>query len=106
VVHPGTFFQVLDGELYTGVVAVEGVELDGGAVQVGEEAEVPPVGPELLLGSDEPGAAHDKALFLVDGLGNLGDAVFGVVDTDPGVLFDLGDSPLRLPLFPVRTAIV
>jgi len=44
VVHPGTFFQVLDGELYSGVVPVEGVEFDSSAVQVGEEAKVPPVG--------------------------------------------------------------
>ncbi len=74
------------------------VELDGAAVQVGEEAEVPPVGPELLLGSDEPGAAHDEAFCLVGGLGHLGDAVFGVVDADPGVLVDLGDGLCDCPV--------
>jgi len=58
VIHPGTFFQVFDGEHHTGVVPVEGVKLDRSPVQVGEETEMQPVGPELLLGSDRTSAAQ------------------------------------------------
>lgn len=38
-------FDVVDGEL-DGVFAVEGIEVDGAALEVGEEAEVAPVGPQ------------------------------------------------------------
>ena len=39
-----------------------------------------PVGPQARLGTDEASAANDEAASLVGGLGNLGDAVFDVVD--------------------------
>jgi len=105
VVHPRTFSEIADRKLDAGVVAVELVKCDGGALQVGEKAEMPPVRPELLLRADEAGAAHDEALVLVGAFGDLGNAVFGVVDGDPGVLFDQGDRRCNC-LFPVRTAMV
>lgn len=40
------FFDVVDGELDDDVFAVEGIEVDGAALQVGEEAELAPVGPQ------------------------------------------------------------
>ena len=54
----GAFFEVADGQFDAGVLTVEGVDLDRGAVQVGQEGEVPPVGPQAgLAGVGEPGAA-------------------------------------------------
>jgi len=59
VFHPGSFFQVADGPLNDGVLAVEGVDGDDVVAQVGEEPEVAPVGPQLgLVAVGEPGAAH------------------------------------------------
>ena len=43
----GAFFEVADGELDDGVLAVERVDVDGVAVEVGEERVVSPVGPQL-----------------------------------------------------------
>ena len=66
VLQPGAFFEVADGELDAGVGPVEGVDVDGGAVEVGEEAEVAPVGPQPgLAGVGQPGAAHDQPPALV-----------------------------------------
>ncbi len=45
----GTFFEVADREFDDGVVAVELVDLDRRAVEIGEERVVAPVGPQLLL---------------------------------------------------------
>ena len=50
VLEPGAFFEVADGELDGGVVAVELVDLDGGQVEVGDERVVAPVGPQSPLG--------------------------------------------------------
>ena len=46
MVKPGAFFEVAYGQLDAGVLTVERVDLDGGAVQVGEKAEVSPVRPQ------------------------------------------------------------
>ncbi|HSH61287.1 MAG TPA: hypothetical protein VK988_16925 [Acidimicrobiales bacterium] len=55
--EPAALFEVADGELDGGVVAVEGVHLHGVAVEVGEEGEVAPVGPQAkLAGIDQSGA--------------------------------------------------
>ena len=57
--QPGAFFEVGYGQLDAGVLTVERVDLDGGAVQVGEKPEVPPVRPQpglSLVG--EPGAGR------------------------------------------------
>ena len=61
VLEPGAVFEVADGELDGGVVAVELVDVDGRQVEVGDEGVVTPVGPQLRLGGiGEPGAAHDE----------------------------------------------
>ena len=70
VLEPGAFFEVADGELDGGVVAVELVDGDGGRVEVGDEGVVSPVGPQLGLGGvGEPGAAHDEPERVVGSLG-------------------------------------
>ncbi len=54
----GTFFEVADREFDDGVVAVELVEGNGVAVEVGQERVVAPVGPErCLCRVNEAGAA-------------------------------------------------
>ena len=55
---------------------------------VGDQAEVPPVGPQLGLGAEQAGAPDDQPAAAVDGLGDLRLAVVGVVDALPGVLVD------------------
>ena len=50
VLEPGAFFEVADGELDGGVVAVELVDGDGGQFDVGDEGVVTPVGPQLGVG--------------------------------------------------------
>ena len=66
VFHPSPFLEVADVELHSGVLTVEGVDGDGVAVEVGEEREVAPVGPQLELAAvGEAGAAHDQAALLV-----------------------------------------
>ncbi len=47
MVHAGAFFEVSDGELHGGVIAVVFVSLDHGGGQAGDEGVVTPVGPEL-----------------------------------------------------------
>ena len=57
--QPGAFFEVGYGQFDAGVLTVEHVDLDGGAVHVGEKPEVPPVRPQpglALFG--EPGAGR------------------------------------------------
>lgn len=54
-----------------------GVEMDGAADPVGEEGVMAPVGPQLGLGAEEPGAANDETMALVGGLGYLGFAALG-----------------------------
>ena len=86
-----------------GVAAVVGVGGDGVEVgSVGDECVVAPVGPQLALGADEAGAAHDEpqlgglvvgaaelvaaAAGLDGGLSHLGLPAAGVGDALPGVL--------------------
>jgi hypothetical protein len=49
VFEPGALFEVADREFDDGVLTVELVDVDGGAVEVGEEPAVSPVGPQLQL---------------------------------------------------------
>jgi len=73
-------FEVGDDLLDDGVLAVLG--LDEGALvgAVGEEAVVAPVGEQLGLRSEQPGAPDDQPAAGVGGLGDLGLAAGGVVD--------------------------
>jgi hypothetical protein len=75
VLEAGPLLQVADGQLDGGVGPVEGVDLDGRPVQVGQEGEVTPLRPQRGLASDQSGAAHDETAALVDALGHLGLAV-------------------------------
>src|SRR5205823_3739090 len=45
VIEPGAFFEIADGELDGGVIAVELINGDGGQFDSGDERMVPPVGP-------------------------------------------------------------
>ena len=59
---PAPSLKVADGQLDGGVVTVELVDLGDIAIDVGEEPEVAPVGPQAALGrAREPGATHDQA---------------------------------------------
>ena len=57
VLEPGAFFEVADGELDHGVVAMEPVGVHGGPGEVGQEGEVPPA--ELIA------AGHGVAVWQV-----------------------------------------
>ena len=64
----------------------------GGVGQIGEEAEVAPIGEKGLLGGvSQAGAAHDQPPAAVVGLGHLGDAIGGVGDPRPSGLVDAGN---------------
>ena len=92
VLQPSSFFEVADGEFDAGVGPVEGVDLGGVAVEVGQEREVTPVGPQPSLAAvGQAGAAHDQSSPPVFGLGHLGLAAGGVGDLAPGRLVDAGD---------------
>ncbi len=92
MLQAGALLQVADGELDHGVVAVEHIDLDGVADQIGEEGEMAPVRPQRSLAAvGQAGAAHDEAPCVVGALRHLGDAASGVVDVHPGVLGDGGD---------------
>ena len=83
MLEPGSLLEVAYGQFDAGVSTVEGVDLDGGAVQVGEEPEVPPVRPQPGLSAvGEPGAPHDQSPAPILGFGDLGLAVGGVFDVD------------------------
>ena len=103
--EPGALFEVSDGELHGGVGSVVCVGGTGVEVfSVGGEAVVAPVGPQLGLGAEQAGAAHDEpqlrglgvvAAELVaaaagfdGGLSDLGLAAAGVFDACPGVVVD------------------
>ena len=81
-------FEVGDDLLDDGVVAVLGLDERDVLGAVGDEREVPPVGEQLGLRADQPGAAHDQPPLAVDGLGDLRLAAVGVGDRLPGVLGD------------------
>ena len=101
--EPGALFEVTNGELHGGVGSVVGVGGTGVEVfSVGDEAVVAPVGPQLGLGAEQAGAAHDEsqlgplavvAVQLVaaaagfdGGLSDLRLAAAGVFDACPGVV--------------------
>jgi len=50
----GTEFEITDSQFAHRVMAVIGVECDGGAGAVGDERVVAPVGPQLRLRADQP----------------------------------------------------
>ena len=80
-------FEVADGELDGGVVAVVDVGGEHRDGAVGREGVVAPVGPELGLVADESGAADDQPPVPKLGFRELRLAGVGVVgDRDP-VLF-------------------
>ena len=81
-------FEVGDDLLDNGVVAVLGLDERDLLVAVGDEAEVPPVGPQLGLRAEQAGAPDDQPAPAIDGLGDLRLAVGGIVDRLPGVLGD------------------
>ena len=72
VLHARSLLPVVDAQLDDGVASVEGVELDRVGLEVTQEGEVPPVGPQARLGADKAGAAHDEAPSLVGALGDHG----------------------------------
>jgi hypothetical protein len=73
-------FEVGDDLLDDGVIAVLGLDQRDVLVAVGDECEVPPVGPQLGLGADEPRAADDQPAAAVGGLGDLRLAFLGVFE--------------------------
>ena len=64
-------FEVGDDLLDDGVIAVLGLDERDLVGAVGEEREVPPVGPQLGLRAEQPGASDDQPAAAVDGLGDL-----------------------------------
>jgi hypothetical protein len=96
-VRQGLVFEVGDDLLDDGVIAGLGLDERDIVGAVGDEAEVPPVGPQLGLGAEQAGAAHDQPPACVDGLGDLRLAVFGVVgELRPGVFGDRLDRVARV----------
>lgn len=98
--EPGAGLQVLDGEFDGGVLAVEPIDGNDVAGQVGEERVVPPVGPELLLGGagqagpanhEAPGHSSGACAGGVVAFGDLGFVVAGVLDRLPSGFVDAGD---------------
>src|SRR5271170_556594 len=90
-------FDVTDGELDCGVLAVEEVYVGRRPGEVGEETMMTPAREQGLLGGiGQAGAAHDQPAAVVVTLGHLGDAVRGVGDGHPGIFsygcYGLGDS--------------
>jgi len=88
VLESGRFFEVPDGELNVGMAAAEGVDIDRVTVEIGQEGEVAPLGPQGGLASDEPGASHDESAALVVAFGHFSLAIFAVVDWRPRRLVD------------------
>lgn len=61
VLESAALFEVADREFDNGVLTVELVEFDGGAVEVGEEPEVAPVRPQFqLVFVGQACASHDQ----------------------------------------------
>jgi len=76
VPHTHPLLQIGDVELCLGALAVEGVEGNGGARQIGEEGEVALARPQRRLGSHEPCAPDDEAPSVVGRLGDGGLSAF------------------------------
>ena len=70
-------FEVTDGELDDGVLAVLALDDLERLGAVGDEREVAPVGKQLGLGAEEAGAADDEAPIAGHRLGDLRLAAFG-----------------------------
>jgi hypothetical protein len=88
-------FEIADGQLDDGVLAVLGLDCFEWVGAVCQKREVAPVGPELGLGSEQPGAPDDQALLAERRLGDLCLARLGVVDQRlPGGLVNRGDRRL------------
>ncbi len=84
----GLVFEIGDDLLDDGVIAMLGLDDGESLAAVGDQAEVPPVGKQLGLGTDEAGAADDQPPVAVDGLGDLRFAADGVGNLLPGILVD------------------
>ncbi len=84
-------FEVGDDLLDDGVLAVLGLDDRDVFGAVGDQTEVPPVGPQLGLGAHEAGAADDQPAAVVGGFGDLRLTVVGVGDGLPGGLVDRFD---------------
>ena len=72
-------FEVADRELHDRVLAVLRFDELDRVGAVGEEREVPPVGPQLGLRADQAGAADDQPLAAEHRLRDLRFAAVGVV---------------------------
>ena len=91
-VREGLVFEVADGLLDDGVVAVFGLDDRERVGAVGHEREVPPVGPQLGLRADQAGAPDDHPPAAEHRFGDLRFSGVGVVgERGPGVLGDLRD---------------
>ena len=104
VLESGTVFEVADREFDDGVLTMELVDIDGGAVEVGEEPEVAPVGPQLqLVLVGQTCAAHDQPashLLFADAGGVVAFGDFGYASSGIAAI------ALLMPLMLVLTAIV
>ena len=97
VLEARSFFEVADGELDAGVVAVEDVGLDVFENEVGDEGVVTPLGPQgRLVRIGQSRAAHDQTQLAslaahpgdVGRLGDLGQPGVGIGDGAPCRLVD------------------
>ena len=92
--HPRSVLQVPDGQLDHGVMAMVGIEEDGGPLPIGDEGVMSPRGEEFGLLADQPGAPDDQPVPVAIGaLGDLGLAADRVVDVRPILLGDGLDGP-------------
>jgi hypothetical protein len=87
----GARLEVADRQLTHGMVAVVGVQPGGGPDAVGDEPVVAPGRKQLLLVIQVTDATDDQPVTPVGRLGDLGDPVWLVGDTDPVVLGDSRD---------------
>jgi hypothetical protein len=70
-VHERLVFELADAELDDGVLAVLGFDDANRLAAVGQKREVTPIGPELALGAEQPGAPDDQALLADQGVCDL-----------------------------------
>ena len=61
VLEARPFLEVPNGQLDAGMGAVEGVDVDDIALEVGHEGKVAPLGPQCRLAPDATRAPHDAA---------------------------------------------